>query len=77
MTNQYESEYTVVKSKEKKRRCKNAGIINSCSGKMVHDQMDVRSTGGAGKIKGINVGLFQIWKSPFHYNEETYNEETY
>ena len=53
MTNQYESEYTVVKSKEKKRRCKNAGIINSCSGKMVHDQMDVRSTGGAGKIKGI------------------------
>lgn len=33
MTNQYENEYTVVKSKEKKRRCKNAGIINSCSGK--------------------------------------------
>ena len=33
--------------------CKNAGIINSCSGEMVHDQMDVRSTGGAGKIKGI------------------------
>ena len=55
LTNQYESEYTVVKSKEKKRRCKNAGIINSCSGKMVHDQMDVRRN-----IMSVNVPEFEF-----------------
>ena len=50
MTNQYESEYTVVKSKEKKEGVKMQALS---TGEMVHDQMDVRSTGGAGKIKGI------------------------